>query len=178
MHDSYIIIKFQSVHMKNTISLFLSVMLPILLAAQDPIIFNRYVNRNLHQQDGHFIINTYDAPSFPYAVQGESIVTSDFNPFLVIQEDTTGTTIWSALEGVSLFPNPARDKIILNRDTPEDDLTIELISPEGIPLRKVKWPNGVHGYQLHIRDLPQGNYFLVVAAEQTNRRSTYKVLKL
>ena len=165
-------------HMKyNIILILLCLLIQDWSFAQDPTVKTRISNRNVHEQDGHFLITSLDVPVYVYAQSGESFATSEYFPFFLLQEDTTGISEYKKLEGISISPNPTPGILTVQRSTWEDAYTIDLIQSTGQVLKQWTWQPGTATIQLELETLPAGNYFISVWDQAQTARSAYQIQK-
>ena len=145
--------------------------------AQGPYTRTRPVNRNVHEQDGHFLITSLDVPVYVYAQSGESFATSEYFPFFLLQEDTTGISEYKKLEGIKISPNPTQGKLTVHRSSGDDEYTIDLIQSTGQVLKQWTWRPGTETIQLELASLPAGNYFISVWDQAHTSRTAYQIQK-
>jgi len=165
--------------MKAKIILLLSCLTAIsTLEAQDPYVSIEMVNSNVHEQAGHYLIITLDEPTYLYGQNGESIISGSFNPLLLIEPDTTGTSKISPISGLHIYPNPVHNQLFLQRDEWKDEFIIEFFTLDGIPLLKRSWPPGVQSFQIGAETLPKGIFVVSISSVDFMQRSQFKILRM
>lgn len=166
--------------MKKQIIPFLGLLfLSTTLFGQDNLFVGGLQNRSVHSQDSLLIITRIDMPFTVYAANENGIVTDEAIPALLsIIEDTVTSTGTITLAGISLFPNPTHDVLILQRDDISGELDIHIIDAKAQLIRKINWPEGVSAFQSSIRLFPPGTYFVTVTDKKQMRSAQFKILKL
>ena len=79
----------------------------------------------------------------------------------------TGLAETSRNEGLLLLPNPARDRVRIQRADTQGAATLDVLDASGRLLRQLPFPSGV--LQLELNDLPTGVLLLAVTDEQGRR---------
>lgn len=74
---------------------------------------------------------------------------------------------------LSMFPNPAHDRLTVMLEGIEDEATASLITATGIVIRHCRLVNGTNDFNLV--DLPPGTYLLRVSAPTVSQ--TWKIIK-
>ena len=103
-------------------------------------------------------------------------------------EDMDGNLVYSNVEEIKLtanldlaflYPNPAGDFMYLEilDDLDADEITIELIAPNGIIIDNIPMEIGAVRTRVDLSDYPEGVYFLVLNYNG-NRQKTMRVVKL
>ncbi len=72
-------------------------------------------------------------------------------------------------DNVSIYPNPVKDQLTINLELEQtQDIEVNMMDLTGRTLKSIAlgWQNRVDAYQIDVRDLPRGIYFLRVVAGQ------------
>lgn len=149
------------------------------LTAQSPILAGGLENRNQVFQDS-FIMSTISDVSFTlYAESNGSYLTSDILPFLLLLEKDTVTSVAPVtLKGITVFPNPVTDQLIIQREITDAPALIWFTDAQGREVRRFAWPVGVDTYQIATSRFPVGKYQVSIMEGNTGSITTFQVLKL
>ena len=118
-----------------------------------------YVHDGSDTQEDHFTFIVDDG-------QGGFIPTQTFN--IDIDENAVvGTAEVDAGNAISLFPNPAQDRVAIGfRQAVRGEAAVRLLNLQGQVVQQRRFPEAGRQVQLNTAGLPSGVYFVNVQAEE------------
>ncbi len=148
------------------------------LTAQDSVfVIARLVNTQVVQQDSAIVISTYG--HFPSGIYEQDGIIVSLEPFTFLFADSASTSIprLSAIEGLHVYPNPARDITFLKRQDVKGTFDIRIYNADGQVVEELQWPDGAESIELILDRYVQGLFFLSVTDENLTKASHFKMVK-
>lgn len=148
------------------------------LTAQDTVfVIARLVNTQVIRQDSVSVISSYGHfPSGIYEQDGNLV---SLEPFTFLFADSVSTSIpgLPVIEGLHVYPNPARDITFLSRQDMKETFDIRVCSPDGKIIQELSWPAGEERKELILDRYARGIFFLSVTDEKLTKATHFKIIK-
>lgn len=154
-----------------------SLLLSILVMAQDPVIFSQLSNTQITQQDSIVMISSLGEPIGGIYTQNGLVISFEPFPFLILGGVSTGTRDLPAITDLEVFPNPVRDIALLRRQQTNDKYLIRMYQANGSEIWQSDWDQGEASLRILFERYPQGTYMLLVTDEKFTRASHFKIVK-
>lgn len=88
---------------------------------------------------------------------------------------TPGLTGGGTTTEFSLYPNPAYDRLVLNRTDADESAIVRIMRRDGQPALRSEWPNGSTQWEIDVQSLMPGTYFVqVINGSQVSTKTFFK----
>jgi hypothetical protein len=150
------------------------------IPAQDSLIViarmtNTQISSHPAGNDTLIVISTLGEPIGGIRTENNLVISFEPFPFAFLQGPSAVRNL-PRIDDLHIFPNPARDHVVLQREKVDQTYSVEIYSLEGFLQKQFSWEAGSSVLRPPLHQYPPGMYILRVYDALLTKASQYRMI--